>query len=158
MYSGGGHVVLPLLEKETVPIGWISKEKFLAGYGAAQAIPGPLFTFAGYLGAVMGGIGGAMLALCAVFLPSFLLIIGVLPFWSRIRSFPAIHAAFAGVNASVVGILTAALYDPLWTSSIRFPADFSLAVFLFGMISFWKLPPWSVVIAGIVGGLLISWL
>jgi chromate transporter len=155
---GGGHVVLPLLEREVVPVGWVDSETFLAGYGAAQAVPGPLFTFAAYLGAVMDGWVGALVATVAIFLPAFLLIIGTLPFWSQLRQNPNIQGALFGVNAAVVGILVAALYDPIWTSSILAPVDFALVSVLFGMLVFWKLPPWVVVLSGAIGGTLISFL
>ncbi|SDZ10438.1 chromate transporter [Evansella caseinilytica] len=153
---GGGHVVLPLLEREVVPVGWLTEEAFLAGYGATQAVPGPLFTFAAYIGAVMNGWGGAFIATTAIFLPAFLLILGTLPFWSQLRSNPTIQGALFGVNAAVVGILVAALYHPIWTSSILAPADFALAAVLFGMLVFWKLPPWIVVLGGAIGGTLIG--
>ncbi|WP_202079943.1 chromate efflux transporter [Caldalkalibacillus salinus] len=152
---GGGHVVLPLLEREMVPLGWVSSEAFLAGYGAAQAVPGPLFTFASYLGAVMGGWPLALLATSAIFLPGFLLLIGTLPFWGKLQQIKGVRAALKGVNAAVVGILLAALYDPIWTSTILRPIDFVLAVILFAMLSFWKLPAWSVVIVGAVAGWLM---
>lgn len=154
---GGGHVVLPLLESEVVPTGWVGKEDFLAGYGAAQAVPGPLFTFAGYLGAMYGGMPGAAVATAAIFLPAFLLVVGVLPFWNGLRKNPNVQGALAGINAAVVGILLAALHDPLWTAAILKPADFALAVILFVMLAFWKLPPWVVVIVGAAGGLLLGW-
>lgn len=153
---GGGHVVLPLIEREVVPTGWITEEAFLAGYGATQAVPGPLFTFAAYLGAVMNGWAGALVATVAIFLPAFLLILGTLPFWGSLRSNPKIQGALFGVNAAVVGILVAALYHPIWTSSILAPVDFALASVLFGMLVFWKLPPWTVVLAGAIGGTLIG--
>ncbi|MEC0093860.1 chromate transporter [Paenibacillus macquariensis] len=153
---GGGHVVLPLLERELVPTGWISKEDFLAGYGATQAVPGPLFTVAAYLGAMAKGISGAIIATVAIFLPAFLLIIGTLPFWNSLRKSTHVQGALVGINAAVVGILLAALYNPLWTTAIIAPADFSLVSILFIMLVFWKLPPWVVVIAGIVGGVLIG--
>ncbi|WP_134703305.1 chromate transporter [Ammoniphilus sp. YIM 78166] len=153
---GGGHVVLPLLEREVVPTGWLSKETFLAGYGATQAVPGPLFTFAAYLGAVMGGWFGATIATIAIFMPAFLLVIGTLPFWDTLRRKPNIQGALVGVNAAVVGILLAALYDPIWTSTILAPIDFVLAAILFILLVFWKTPPWVVVIAGAVGGTIIG--
>ncbi|AHV99618.1 chromate transporter [Paenibacillus sabinae] len=153
---GGGHVVLPLLEREVVPAGWVSPEDFLAGYGAAQAVPGPLFTFAAYLGAMAGGITGAAVATLGIFLPAFLLIIGALPFWNGIRKSPNIQGALTGINAAVVGILLAALYDPLWTTAILEPMDFALAVILFIMLVFWRLPPWTVVLTGAAGGLLLG--
>jgi chromate transporter len=155
---GGGHVVLPLLAAEVVPPGWVTNEQFVAGYGAAQAVPGPLFTFAAYLGAVRtgppNGVAGATLALVAVFLPSFFLVIGALPFWARLRAQARFQSALGGVNAAVVGLLLAALYRPVWTSAIATPADFSLALAAFGLLAFWKLPPWLVVLLGaVVGGL-----
>ncbi|TVY02118.1 chromate transporter [Cohnella terricola] len=153
---GGGHVVLPLLEREVVPTGWISKADFLAGYGAAQAVPGPLFTFAGYLGAMINGVKGTLVATTAIFLPAFLLIVGSLPFWNSLRKSPKVQGALVGINAAVVGILLAALYNPLWITAILAPADFALASILFLMLIFWKLPPWVVVITGAVGGTLIG--
>ncbi|GIP53851.1 chromate transporter [Paenibacillus vini] len=155
---GGGHVVLPLLEREVVPMGWLSKEDFLAGYGATQAVPGPLFTFAAYLGAIMNGWTGAIIATLGIFLPAFLLVIGALPFWDSLRRKPIIQGALVGVNAAVVGILLAALYDPIWTSSILAPADFALASILFIMLVFWKTPPWVVVITGALGGVIINYI
>ncbi|CAG7642738.1 chromate transporter [Paenibacillus allorhizosphaerae] len=151
---GGGHVVLPLLEREVVPAGWVSKEQFLAGYGAAQAIPGPLFTFAAYLGAVAGGLSGALIATVAIFLPAFLLIVGALPFWNAWRSNPRIQGALIGVNAAVVGILLAALYQPIWISAVSRPTDFALVLLMYGMLTLWKLPPWVVVLVGAAGGAL----
>lgn len=153
---GGGHVVLPLLEREFVSTGWISEEAFLAGYGATQAVPGPLFTFASYLGAVMYGWSGGVLATFAIFLPAFLLIVGTLPFWDAVRRNPKAKAAFMGVNAAVVGILIAAFYQPIWTSTILNPVDFAFAAILFSMLVYWKLPPWLIVLSGAVGGTLIS--
>jgi chromate transporter len=155
---GGGHVVLPLLEKEVVPVGWIRKADFLAGYGAAQAVPGPLFTFAAYLGAMIDGIFGALLSVVAIFLPAFLLIIGALPFWNDLRRNTKIKGALIGINAAVVGILLAALYNPLCISSILKATDLGLAVCLFGMLVFWKMPPWIVVIAGAAGNSLVGML
>ncbi|MEH7178719.1 chromate efflux transporter [Neobacillus vireti] len=153
---GGGHVVLPLLEREFVPSGLLSKEAFLAGYGAAQAVPGPLFTFAAYIGAVVDGWAGGLLATFAIFLPAFLLVLGTLPFWTSLSGNPKIKGAVMGVNAAVVGILISAFYDPIWTSSILVPMDFAFAALLFCMLACWKLPPWVVVITGSVGGYLIS--
>ena len=153
---GGGHVVLPLLEQEFVPTGWISEESFLAGYGATQAVPGPLFTFAAYLGAVMKGWQGGLVATIAVFLPAFLLILGALPFWDSLRSNPKIKGAIMGVNAAVVGILISAFYFPIWTSSILAPIDFALAAILFSMLAYWKLPPWIIVVSGAIGGTLVT--
>jgi chromate transporter len=153
---GGGHVVLPLLQSEVVPPGWVSNDAFLAGYGAAQAVPGPLFTFAAYLGAIMGpepnGWRGALLCIAAIFLPAFLLTIGVLPFWDGLRRIRAVRSALAGVNASVVGLLLAALYNPVWTSAIKVPADFGLGMAAFALLVFWKLPPWLVVLLSALGG------
>ena len=149
---GGGHVVLPLLEKEFVPTGWLSEEAFLAGYGVTQAVPGPLFTFAAYLGTVMNGWQGGILATFAIFLSAFLLVIGALPFWDQLRNHPKITGAIMGVNAAVIGILIAALYTPIWMSSILEAKDFALAVILFSMLSYWKLPPWIVVVTGAVAG------
>ncbi|GEK58976.1 ChrA protein [Marinococcus halophilus] len=149
---GGGHVVLPLLEREFVPTGWMSEETFLAGYGAAQAVPGPLFTFASYLGTVLSGWQGALIASAGIFLPAFLLIIGALPFWSLLRKNTHIKGALTGVNAAVVGILLAAFYNPIWTSSITTSLDFILAAFLFTMLAFWKLPPWVIVLSGAAAG------
>jgi chromate transporter len=153
---GGGHVVLPLLQAEVVGPGWVTRDAFVAGYGAAQAVPGPLFTFAAYLGAVMipqpdGALGG-LLCLIAIFLPSFLLVIGALPFWDGLRRRPQAQAALRGVNAAVVGLLLAALYDPVWTSGIRSPADFALAAAALLLLAFWQLPPWLVVIVTALGG------
>ncbi|TFE19722.1 chromate transporter [Cohnella luojiensis] len=153
---GGGHVVLPLLERELVPTGWVTEEAFLAGYGATQAVPGPLFTFAAYLGAVIHGWTGALVATAGIFLPAFLLVIGTLPFWDTLRRLPKIQGALVGVNAAVVGILLAAFYDPIWTSSILSPVDFVLASVLFIALVFWKLPPWIVVLLGALGGTLTA--
>ncbi len=154
---GGGHVVLPLLQAETVAPGWIGADDFLAGYGAAQAVPGPLFTFAAYLGAMLepapNGIAGAVLALTGIFLPGFLLLIGVLPFWDRFRSFTAAKAAMQGTNAAVVGILGAALYDPVFTSAVGDMGDFALALGCFVLLLKWKAPPWAVVIVAGAGGI-----
>jgi chromate transporter len=149
---GGGHVVLPLLQKEVVLPGWIGNDAFLAGYGAAQAVPGPLFTFAAYLGTIMqpgpnGWLGG-LLCLCAIYLPSFLLLIGVLPFWDALRRRTAVQSALKGVNAAVVGLLLAALYTPVWTSAILRPADFGLGIAAFLLLVFWRVPPWLVVVLG----------
>ena len=157
---GGGHVVLPLLQAEVVPPGWVTNDAFLAGYGAAQAVPGPLFTFAAYLGAVMGpapnGWVGAPLCLVAIFLPSFLLVVGALPFWDRLRRRPAAQSALRGVNAAVVGLLLAALYDPVWTAGITSGADFALAAGAFLLLFMWKVPPWIVVVLSALGGALLA--
>ncbi|AZB42134.1 chromate efflux transporter [Bacillus sp. FJAT-42376] len=153
---GGGHVVLPMLEKEVVPPGWVTQDAFLAGYGAAQAVPGPLFTLAAYIGAVISGIPGALIATAAMFLPSFLLVMGVLPFWSRIRSVKAVQAGLMGVNAAVVGILLAALYHPVFTSAIHSAGAFALALSAFALLVYWKLPPWLVVVLTVLGGTLMD--
>jgi chromate transporter len=157
---GGGHVVLPLLQQDVVPTGWMTNAQFLAGYGAAQAVPGPLFTFSSYLGFVSkpypNGIMGSILALIAIFLPAFLLVAGALPFWNILRARPGFQSALSGINASVVGILIAALYNPVWTSAIKTPYDFCLAIIAFALLMIWKLPPWSVVIISALGGIVIS--
>ena len=156
---GGGHVVLPLLQAEVVPTGWVNNDVFLAGYGAAQAMPGPLFTFAAFLGASMsqapsGWLGG-LLCLLAIFAPSFLLVLGALPFWESLRRSPRTQAALAGVNAAVVGLLLAALYQPVWTSAIFSARDFGLALIGLVALMVWKLPPWLVVVgSGALGWLL----
>jgi chromate transporter len=159
---GGGHVVLPLLQAAVVPPGWVTDNAFLAGYGAAQAVPGPLFTFAAFLGAVSSvppnGIAGAALALAAIFLPAFLLVIGVLPFWQVLRTRPAAQAALNGVNAAVVGLLAAALYNPVWRSAITEPGDFALALAAFLLLTVWRTPPWLVVVLSAAGGAALSWI
>lgn len=146
---GGGHVVLPLLRAEVVPPGWVSDDAFLAGYGAAQAVPGPLFSFAGYLGAViykgpaawLGGLG----CLLAVFLPGWLIIAGALPFWHRLRSRSWAQAGLRGASAAVVGILLAALYSPVSTEGIRDARDVATAIFAFLLLHVWRVPPILVV-------------
>ena len=147
---GGGHVVLPLLQAEVVPPGWVGNDAFLAGYGAAQAVPGPLFTFSAYLGTVAGpapnGWLGAVICLLAIFAPSFLLVVGALPFWDLLRHLRPVQKALLGVNAAVVGLLLAALYRPVWTSGILSAADFALALGAFTLLVFWKVPAWLVVI------------
>jgi len=157
---GGGHVVLPLLQASVVPPGWVSNDAFLAGYGAAQAVPGPLFTFAAYLGTVMGpppnGWIGASICLVAIFLPSFFLVIGALPFWEELRRRPLAQASLRGVNAAVVGLLLAALYQPVWTVGITNAADFALAVAAFLLLFMWQTPPWLVVILSAAAGALMS--
>lgn len=157
---GGGHVVLPLLEAEVVPPGWVTQDEFIAGYGAAQAVPGPLFTFSAYLGASMDILAprwlGGLLALVAIFAPSFFLVAGVLPFWDRLRGAARARRALMGVNAAVVGLLLAALYDPVWTGAIKAPEDFGLAVAAFALLAFWKAPPWLVVILSAAAGALIA--
>jgi chromate transporter len=159
---GGGHVILPLLQAEVVPPGWLDRDDFLAGYGAAQALPGPLLTFSAYLGAMidprMAGLPVALLCLVAVFAPSFLLVIGMLPFWEALRRFGAAQAAMAGINAAVVGLLLAALYDPVWTGAIHAPRDFALAAAAYGALAWAKLPPWLVVIlCGLAGAAFSGW-
>ncbi len=147
---GGGHVVLPLLQAEVVPNGWVSNDLFMAGYGIANAIPGPLFAFSAYLGAVSTtsttGWTGALLCLVAMFLPSFLLVVGALPFWEKMRSLPKIRQSMLGLNAAVVGILLAALYNPVWTSAIFSSRDFALAAVGFLLLEMWKIPSWAVVL------------
>jgi chromate transporter len=153
---GGGHVVLPLLREEVVQPGWVSADAFLAGYGAAQAVPGPLFIFAAYLGAVMqpapNGVLGSVIALVAVFLPGLLLVVGALPFWDALRRRPRAQAAMRGANAAVVGILGAALYDPVWTSAVHGPRDFAVALVAFSLLTVWGLPPWIVVVVTAASG------
>lgn len=152
---GGGHVVLPLLQSEVVPPGWVSNDEFLAGYGAAQAVPGPLFTFAAYLGAVIGGWNVAALCLVAVFVPSFLLVIGALPFWEDLRRRVWAQSALRGINAAVVGLLLAALYNPVWTAGIKSPQDFALGMAAFLALYMWNVTPWLVVVlCAVVAGLL----
>ena len=148
---GGGHVVLPLLKAEVVPL-WVNSDAFLAGYGAAQAVPGPLFTFAAYLGAVIGGWKIAVVCLVGIFLPSFLLVIGLLPFWDQLRKKPAAQAALRGVNAAVVGLLLAAFYDPVWTAGIVVKSDCALAAAAFVLLFMWSTPPWLVVLLCAAGG------
>jgi chromate transporter len=157
---GGGHVVLPLLQAEVVETGMVDREAFLAGYGAAQAVPGPLFTFAAYLGAVMetppAGLLGAAIALVAIFVPSALLIVGGLPFWDRLRAAPLAQRALAGVNAAVVGLLAAALYDPVFTEGVTSPLTMAIAAAAFVALAGWRAPAWAVVIAaGVVGFLVL---
>lgn len=158
---GGGHVVLPLLQAQIVTPGWVGNAAFLAGYGLAQAVPGPLFSFAAYLGAVMGpppnGLAGSTMALVAIFLPGLLLVYGMLPFWNGLRTSPAAQAAMRGTNAAVVGILGAALYNPVWSSAVLTARDFTLALGGFLLLTVWKAPPWIVVVllaaAGALSGL-----
>ena len=157
---GGGHVVLPLLEAETVAPGWISPDAFLAGYGLAQAVPGPLFTFAAWLGALMAtppnGIAGAVIALLALFLPGFLILAAALPFWDRLRRQPGAQAAMQGTNAAVVGILGLALYDPVFVSAVRDQADFALALTCFLALTLWKAPSWAVVVLAAGAGVVLA--
>ena len=153
---GGGHVVLPLLQTEIVGPGWVTNEQFVAGYGATQAVPGPLFTFSAYLGAVMNGWSGAALTLVAIFLPSFLLVVGALPFWDLLRAKSSFQSALSGINAAVVGLLLAALYQPVWTSAIHSPGDFALGLAGFGLLMFWQWPPWIVVVLSAAAGEILS--
>ncbi len=155
---GGGHVVLPMIERELVSNGLISADAFLAGYGMAQAVPGPLFTFASYLGTVIAHVPGAIIATVAVFLPSFLLIIAALPFLSTLRENHQFQSALMGVNATVVGLLIAAFYDPVLTSGIISGQDFFLGLLLFLLLVIWKLPAWSIVLIGIGAGYLLQFL
>jgi chromate transporter len=158
---GGGHVVLPLLREAFVIPGWVSDDAFLAGYGAAQAVPGPLFTFAAYLGFVVNpepnGPAGAVLGLVGIFLPGILILIGTLPFWEAFRVRPRAQAAMRGINAAVVGLLGAALYDPVWATSVKTPADFAVALVGFVLLVAWRAPPLFVVAVGAVGGIALSW-
>lgn len=157
---GGGHVVLPLLHEAFVTSGWVSDDTFLAGYGAAQAVPGPLFTFAAYLGAVVGqsphGIAGAAFGLFGIFLPGILVLIGALPFWDTFRSQRAVQATMRGVNAAVVGLLGAALYTPVWTSAVRSAADFGIVLVGFVLLTVWRAPPLVVVGISALGGVVIG--
>lgn len=157
---GGGHVVLPLLQQAVVPRGWIDNDAFLAGYGAAQAVPGPLFTFAGYLGAAMktapNGWAGGLVCLAAIYLPSFLLLLGALPFWDALRHRAGVQSALKGINATVVGILLGALYTPVWTSAIFAPGDFGLGLLAFLLLVFWRTPPWLIVIFGAGGATVLG--
>ena len=153
---GGGHVVLALLKAEVLPTGWVAEDVFLAGYGAAQAVPGPLFTFSAYLGTVMetppGGWAGGLICLGAIFVPSFLLVIGTLPWWNALSRLESARRAMLGVNAAVVGLLLAALYDPVWTGGVRSAGDFVLALAAFALLVSWKVPPWLVVVLGALAG------
>jgi chromate transporter len=157
---GGGHVVLPLLRDAVVAPGWVTDSTFLAGYGAAQAIPGPLFTVAAYLGAVAipppHGIAGAALGLVGIFLPGMLILVGTLPFWDAFRSSTGAQAAMRGVNAAVVGLLGAALYTPVWTSTVHNAADLAVAVIGFVLLTAWRAPPIVVVSMGVLAGILLS--
>jgi chromate transporter len=153
---GGGHVVLPMLERELVPHGFLTEEEFLAGYGAAQAVPGPLFTLSSYLGMVISGSTGALVATIGVFLPSFLLLVGVLPFWNSIRGRTGFRAPLLGVNSAVVGLLIAAFYDPVFTSAIRNEVDFVIAMLAFSYLMFWKGTPWKVVLGTVLISVLMT--
>jgi len=155
---GGGHVVLPMIEREIVPQGLLSPDEFLAGYGIAQAVPGPLFTFSSYLGTMMEGIGGAVVATIGIFLPSFLFIVAALPFLNELRKRASFQGILMGVNASVVGILLAAFYDPVIKSSILNASDFALGFILFALLNIWKVPAWLIVILGVVGGYIINFI
>jgi chromate transporter len=157
---GGGHVVLPLLREAVVTPGWVTDEAFLAGYGAAQAVPGPLFTFAAYLGTVAdtapGGVAGAIVGLLAIFLPGILILVGTLPFWEFIRGQPAARGMMSGVNAAVVGLLAAALYDPIWTSAIKSIGDLAVAIVGVGLLTIWRAPPLVIVGVSAAGGVLLD--
>ena len=157
---GGGHVVLPLLREAFVAPGWIGDDAFLAGYGAAQAVPGPLFTFSAYLGALVTpqphGVAGAALGLFGIFLPGFLLLIGALPFWDAFRRRPGAQAAMRGVNAAVVGLLGAALYDPVWTSSVKAPGDLAIALVGFVLLVAWRARPLVVVLVSACAGIALA--
>lgn len=158
---GGGHVLLPLLRVEVVPTGWVSDNAFLAGYGIAQALPGPLFTFAGYLGSISSqspnGVLGGIIAIIAVFLPSFLLVIGILPFWEHLRSYKMMQYAILGINAAVVGLLISAFYYLIWTHTIVTGTDFSLTVLVFLLLNFWNYPPWLVIpLMAVVAGFIFN--
>ncbi len=159
---GGGHVVLPLLQAVVVPPGWMTNDVFLAGYGAAQAVPGPLFTFSAFLGAARlpspNGVTGAAIALVAIFLPGALLVYGSLPFWNLFRQHSAFQRALSGINACVVGILLAALYLTIWTQTVHQPSDFGVVLVAFTLLAVWKRPPWQVVIFGAVAGAVLGWL
>jgi chromate transporter len=153
--------VLPLLQEVVVPPGWVGQDAFLAGYGAAQAVPGPLFTFSAYLGTVLQAPDAGppwalgLLALAAVFAPSFLLVYGALPFWDALRRWQPAQAALRGVNAVVVGLLAAALYDPVWSAGVRTPPEFALALAAFALLALWRVPPWLVVVLGAGAGALV---
>jgi chromate transporter len=157
---GGGHVVLPLLREAFVTPGWVSDDAFLAGYGAAQAVPGPLFTFAAYLGTVVNssphGLAGAALGLIAIFLPGVLILLGALPFWETFRKRASAQAMMRGVNAAVVGLLGAALYSPVWTSSVKTPGDFGIALVGFVLLAVWRAPPLVVVVIGALSGIALA--
>ncbi|WP_326543577.1 chromate efflux transporter [Pseudorhodoferax sp.] len=157
---GGGHLVLPLLHAGVVPPGWVGNDAFLAGYGAAQAVPGPLFTFAAYLGTVMpsplGGWAGGLLLLAAIFMPGFLLVVGALPFWEVLRQHVGVRQAAAGINAAVVGLLASALVDPVWTSAVHSVADAAMAVAAFVLLVAFKVSPVAVVgLAAVCGWLVL---
>ena len=156
---GGGHVVLPLLETFTVAEGWIGEDPFLAGYGAAQALPGPLFAFSAFLGTSLnhgpGGFPGGLLALIAIYLPSWLLVLGILPYWARLRNLETVQAALRGTNAAVVGLLLAAFYNPVWTAAVRNPLDLAFVLIGFAALRFAGIPPWALVPASALAGSLL---
>ena len=157
---GGGHVVLPLPREGFVTPGWVSNDAFLAGYGAAQAVPGPLFTFAAYLGAVVNpsphGLTGAVLGLIGIYLPGVLILMGTLPFWETFRNRAGAQAVMRGVNAAVVGLLGASLYNPVWKSSVKTPGDFGIALLGFVLLTVWRAPPLVVVIVSALGGIAVA--
>jgi chromate transporter len=153
---GGGHVVLPLLRDAVVAPGWVSDNAFLTGYGAAQAVPGPLFTFSAYLGTVASGLGGAVVALVAIFVPGMLALLGTLPFWHGLRTRPDAQAAMRGINAAVVGILGSALYNPVWTSAVLTPLDFAIAVAGFVLLVAWRASPLVVVALSALAGAAVA--
>jgi len=157
---GGGHVVLPLLREAFVAPGWVSDNAFLAGYGAAQAVPGPLFTFAAYLGAVVEpsphGVVGAAVGLVGIFLPGMLILMGTLPFWGTLRARAGAQATMRGINAAVVGLLGAALYSPVWTSSVNTRGDFAVTLIGFMLLTVWRARPLLVVIMGALSGIALA--
>ena len=157
---GGGHVVLPLLRAAFVTPGWVTDDAFLAGYGAAQAVPGPLFTFAAYLGAVVApaphAVAGALLGVVGIFLPGMLILLGALPFWESLRTRAGAQAALRGVNAAVVGLLGAALYNPVWTTSVKTIGDFVLVLASFVLLTVGRIPPLVVVIISALGGIVLA--
>ena len=152
---GGGHVLLPMLQAHVVPPGWVDNDTFLAGYGAAQALPGPLFTFSAFLGTMIrpgAGLWTGLLCLLAIFLPSTLMVFGALPFWHRLRAYAGARAALSGVNAAVVGLLLAVLYDPVWVGTVRGPADFALILGCAGALTVGRMPPWLVAVLAALAG------
>jgi chromate transporter len=157
---GGGHVVLPLLRDAVVAPGWVSDGTFLSGYGAAQAVPGPLFSFAAYLGAVVnvgpGGVAGAAVALLAIYVPGMLLLVGALPLWHTLHRARGAAAMVSGIHAAVVGVLAAALYDPIWTTAVRTRGDFAVAALCYVLLAVWRMAPLAVVVAGALGGIALG--